>query len=531
METGRLLNGRYRLADRLGAGGMAVVWRAHDEVLGRDVAVKMLSPELAADPQLLQRVRLEARSAARLRHPNIVEVYDYGETADGDRRRLPYVVMELVEGRSLAQLLTGGALPWRLAVLIGAQVAAALAAAHDRGIVHRDVKPGNVMVTAAGVKLVDFGVSAASGDADGSGGPLLGTPAYLAPERLTKGVVQPATDVYALGLLLYRALAGTLPWHASTTTQMLTAHRYQEPARLPAIENLPPEVTQLCWRCLSKEPSQRPKAAEVAAILGDLAGLAPTTLVLPHLDASTETGTTEAVSPFPPNARGGNPTRTAVGFLAPLPYERFLGRWSQLPQARRRHAGAAAAAALLVLCLGGVNWLARGSHRGDDQVPVEAPAAISAMGQRKPECTVHYTVRRAVAGRFSSALTISNTGTTPVNSWQLTFALPGGQRLLQGSPGTWKQSGRSVQVHGGDLAAKASVAARFDATYRGTNALPTTFTLNGTTCQSLLSVAGQTARPVTPPRENKDDDKKKDEEKKDEEKKKREEEEKKEDDD
>lgn len=141
MESGHLLNGRYRLVDRLGAGGMSVVWRAHDEVLGRDVAVKMLSPELAADPQLLQRVRLEARSAARLRHPNIVEVYDYGEAADGAGHRLPYVVMEVVEGRSLAQLLTGGALPWRLAVLICAQVAAALAAAHDRGVVHRDVNP------------------------------------------------------------------------------------------------------------------------------------------------------------------------------------------------------------------------------------------------------------------------------------------------------------------------------------------------------------------------------------------------------
>ncbi|MGS2618982.1 protein kinase domain-containing protein [Micromonospora sp. LZ34] len=521
METGRLLNGRYRLADRLGAGGMSVVWRANDEVLGRDVAVKMLSPELAADPHLLQRVRLEARSAARLRHPNIVEVYDYGETADGDRR-LPYVVMELVEGRSLAQLLTGGALPWRLTVLICAQVAAALAAAHDRGIVHRDVKPGNVMVTAAGVKLVDFGVSAASGDADGSAGPLLGTPAYLAPERLTKGVVQPATDVYALGLLLYRAVAGSLPWRASTTTQMLTAHRYQEPAALPAIEGLPAEVAELCWRCLGKEPSQRPKAAEVAGILGDLAGLAPATLVLPHLDASAATGSAEVAAPVPATTRGRSLTRAAVGFLAPRPYELLLGRWRQLPQRRRRHVAAAGAAALLVPSLLGANWLAGGSSPKDHQALADAPAAVTGMGERKPECTVHYTVRRAVDGRFSSAITISNTGTTSVNDWRLTFALPGEQRLLRGSPGAWKQSGRLVQVRGGGLAAKASFAARVDGTYRGTNALPTTFTLNDTACQSVLSVAGQTALPVAPKRDDKDD-KEKDEEKKDEEEKKGEE--------
>ncbi|WP_346537647.1 serine/threonine-protein kinase [Micromonospora sp. DPT] len=167
MDAGSMLDRRYRLLDRLGAGGMSVIWRAHDEVLGRDVAVKLLSPHLAADPQLLHRIRAEARAAARLRHPNIVEVYDYGEAADGDGPPVPYVVMEVVEGRSLAQLLTGGPLPWRVAVLVCAQVAAALAAAHGRGIVHRDIKPGNVMVAGAGVKLVDFGISATSGDPDG----------------------------------------------------------------------------------------------------------------------------------------------------------------------------------------------------------------------------------------------------------------------------------------------------------------------------------------------------------------------------
>jgi len=174
VEIGRLIGDRYRLDDRIGVGGMSVVWRAHDEVLGRDVAVKVLSPDLAADPELLRRLRVEARAAAGLRHPHVVEVYDYGEATDGGHP-VPYVVMELVTGRSLTDLLTGGALPWRLAVLIGAQVAAALASAHAHGIVHRDVKPANVMVTASGVKLVDFGISATVGEADMSEGQLLGT--------------------------------------------------------------------------------------------------------------------------------------------------------------------------------------------------------------------------------------------------------------------------------------------------------------------------------------------------------------------
>jgi serine/threonine protein kinase len=207
VDSGWLIGGRYRLHDRLGSGGMSVVWEARDEVLDRDVAVKVLAPALAEDPELLRRIHAEARAAAGLRHPNVVAVYDYGETDDRGRL-VPYIVMELVTGRSMTELLTGGPLPWRLAVLIGAQVAAALASAHAHGIVHRDVKPGNVMVTAAGVKLVDFGISATIGDADMAEGQLLGTPAYLAPERLDGGHVRPATDVYALGLLLFLGLAG-----------------------------------------------------------------------------------------------------------------------------------------------------------------------------------------------------------------------------------------------------------------------------------------------------------------------------------
>jgi serine/threonine-protein kinase len=279
---------RYRLRERLGVGGMSEVWRAHDQVLARDVAVKVLAPGAPADPQRPARIRLEARAAAGLRHPNIVEVYDYGEATDGAGQARPYVVMELVEGPTLDDLLKNRALPWAAATRICAQVAAALAAAHARGVVHRDVKPGNVMVTPDGVKLVDFGISAAAGAVDETDGEVLGTPAYLAPERLDGGPVRVATDVYALGLLLYRALAGRLPWTGSTVTQMVGNHLYVDPAPLPRIAGLPSRVAELVRRCLAKRPQDRPTAAEAARILGAAVGQpVPEPLALPTVAAQS----------------------------------------------------------------------------------------------------------------------------------------------------------------------------------------------------------------------------------------------------
>ena len=210
---------RYRLLDQLGVGSTSVVWRAHDELLGREVAVKVLSPETADRPQLLDRIRGEVRATMRLRFRHVGEVYDFGETEAG----LPFLVMELVEGRSLAELLGEGALPDRAALAVGAQVAAALAAAHARGIVHRDVKPSNVMVAAGRVKVVDFGMSAADGDA--------------------------ATDMRAFGLLLRQVLAA------------------------PDGAALPAGVADLIDRCLSEQPEARPTAAQTSAVLAAAAGL------------------------------------------------------------------------------------------------------------------------------------------------------------------------------------------------------------------------------------------------------------------
>ena len=287
MECGQLIARRYRLRERLGQGGMSIVWRADDDVLGREVAVKVLSAVLAGDPHQRRLIRDEARAAARLRHANVVAVYDYGEFTDAGGTT-SFVVMELADGRTLADMLTGGRLPWQVATLVGAQVAAALAAAHADGIVHRDVKPANVMVTSAGVKLLDFGISAAVGTLDGADGQLLGTPAYLAPERIEGAPVRPATDVYALGLLMYLALAGQMPWRASTVTQMVKAHVYAKPAPLPAIPGLPPTVARLVSRCLAKRPADRPSAIEVSEALGEVAGL-PSSALLRRVAAPTVT--------------------------------------------------------------------------------------------------------------------------------------------------------------------------------------------------------------------------------------------------
>jgi eukaryotic-like serine/threonine-protein kinase len=269
VEVREALGGRYTLLDELGSGGMAVVWRARDEVLGRPVAVKVLAGRFAGDPQSRARIRDEARAAATLSHPNIAQVYDYGE-AEEDGTPLPYVVMELVNGVTLQQRVASGPLPPRTIFRICGEVAAGLAAAHEDGLVHRDIKMANIMVTPAGVKVVDFGIAAAAGPAAPEDR-LVGTPAYLAPERLTGDEVVPASDVYALGVLLYRLLAHESPWSVESTTQMLEAHVYVDPQPMPDLPGVPDAVAGLIDRCLLKDPGDRPSASLVSATLGDAA--------------------------------------------------------------------------------------------------------------------------------------------------------------------------------------------------------------------------------------------------------------------
>jgi serine/threonine-protein kinase len=277
VDAADLLGSRYRLLERLGEGGMSVVWRAHDEVLDRMVAVKVLSSRLVADPASRRRIRAEAQAAARLTHPHIAGVYDYGESGgEGGAEPAPYIVMELLSGPTLTEMLDAGPMTVPHVLRVCAEVATALADAHEQDIVHRDVKPANVMMTAKGAaKVVDFGVAAVIGDLGEQDAVLFGTPAYVAPERLEGGPVVTGTDVYGLGVLMYRMLAGYMPWPAETTTQMLIAHMYVEPDPLPPLTGLPADVIEVCQACLQKEPEDRPAAAEVAAVLTAAAATFP----------------------------------------------------------------------------------------------------------------------------------------------------------------------------------------------------------------------------------------------------------------
>jgi serine/threonine-protein kinase len=253
-----VLAGRYRLLERLGEGGMSVVWRARDAVLDREVAIKLLGE---GDPLRRDAVRLEAVAAAKLTHPNIASVFDYGEADVGTGEPVQFVVMELLHGLSVAEL----PLPLapESALSIGADVAAALAAAHASGLAHRDIKPANVVLTSRGAKVVDFGLAAAIGTPeDDAGDRILGTPAYVAPERLTGATVGAAADVYALGVLMVRLLTGNLP---------------ESTMDLSMVE---PEVGELCTRCLDPDPDRRPAAAEARALLAAASGAASSSAVV-----------------------------------------------------------------------------------------------------------------------------------------------------------------------------------------------------------------------------------------------------------
>jgi serine/threonine-protein kinase len=270
LREGDLLAHRYRLLERTGAGGMSVIWRARDESLERVVAVKVLDAALAADRTHRELVRKEARAAARLSHPDATAVYDYGETSTPDRRLVAYVVMQLVDGEPLAIRLASGPLPWREAVRVAVRVARVLAAAHARGIVHRDITPDNVMLTADGAKVLDFGIAARIGEPDDDAtGWTFGTPPYVAPERLDGTPAMTPTDVYSLGALLFEMLTGRPPYPETTWAEIEAAIREEPPPAPTGVPGLPAAVARICQRCLASTPAARPTAAEVADVLDD----------------------------------------------------------------------------------------------------------------------------------------------------------------------------------------------------------------------------------------------------------------------
>src|SRR6266700_2461637 len=255
-----LLAGRYCLVHRLASGGMGQVWRAEDKVLGRQVAVKLLRSELAGDQAFLDRFRVEARRTAALSHPGIASVFDYGEIEEPDPTA--YLVMELVEGAPLSAVLARKRRldPGRVLDVV-AQAALALEAAHRAGVVHRDVKPSNLVIRPDGVvKVTDFGIARAIGELPRSEiGLVVGTAAYLSPEQVACRPATPASDVYALGVVAYECLAGRRPFTGEHPIALALAHRRSAPPPLP--DDVPDAVRQLVAWTMSKAPRARPPSA------------------------------------------------------------------------------------------------------------------------------------------------------------------------------------------------------------------------------------------------------------------------------
>jgi serine/threonine-protein kinase len=417
--AGLRLGDRYRLVKQVGSGGMSVVFDAHDEVLQRQVAVKVLAPNVSADAALPRRLLLEARAVAALRHPNITSVFDFGVHRADDGALIPYLVMEMLDGELLSDVLHLGRMPWREAVDVCAQLAGALAAAHAAGIVHHDITPANIMLTSTGVKVLDFGTCALVGDTQhGVGGEIVGTVSYLAPERLTRGHVSACADVYAAGLVLYRCLAGGLPWEAGTVAEVLHAHAHEQPRRLPP-SGLPQAIEDACYQCLAREPHHRPAAADLARVLSR--------------QAHRGTTTTVRISQSPPHPPIGDGQTSALPFDPHRP-RRHL---------RSRRILASAAAVCGLLALGYLLYPTAPSR--PRAVWAQAQAGSSGVAP----CSITYSTDHTKDHQFDVAITIINSGPNPIKTWTLQFALPGGESIVDTRASTIQLAGihqiRTVQ--------------------------------------------------------------------------------------
>jgi eukaryotic-like serine/threonine-protein kinase len=363
-------DGRFRAVRRIDAGGMGEVWEADDTLLGRRVAIKVLVEELAGDPVAVRRFRREARATAKLDHPNVIRVFDF---VDGDP---PFLVLELLEGQTLAdRLRRDGALPPLEAARIAAAVADGLDAAHRVGIIHRDVKPGNVMLTAGGeVKVMDFGIAAAWEAHSTTGQQLLATASYAPPERITGGRASPGGDIYSLGVVLYEMLCGRPPFLADSAEQLLRAHLEASPRPVRSLVFwVPPEIAAACEAALAKDPAARPSSA------GALAA---------QLRAAAEAARESAAA---------LPFRTVAADQPAEPTRRLSEDETEVVHGRKRPAGRAgrvgAIAGLVVLL--GVAGTAAALWRANDDRPrsVRPPATTVRQAPATRPATITVTLR------------------------------------------------------------------------------------------------------------------------------------------
>ncbi|MFT4210405.1 MAG: Stk1 family PASTA domain-containing Ser/Thr kinase [Microbacterium sp.] len=345
----RILAGRYRVDELIGRGGMASVYRGYDLTLGRDVALKLLKRELAEDAAFRTRFRLEAQAASRMAHPTIVRVYDAGEdaetTPDGVTHPVPYIVMELVHGTLLKQIIAEGPVPAEDAVRYADGILEALEYSHRAGVIHRDIKPGNVMVTDAGqVKVMDFGIARAVSDSSSTVAEttaIIGTAAYFSPEQAKGEPVDARTDLYSAGVVLYELLTGRPPFRGDTPVAVAYQHVSEAPVPpSEVIEILPLGLDAVVLRALAKDPFQRfQDAASFRQALGAaLTGRAPSKRELGAL-------TSELYGPNPRTA--AETART----LRQLSADTTVKRTQPGPPAAWIWAGVAVLAVLLVSVL------------------------------------------------------------------------------------------------------------------------------------------------------------------------------------
>jgi serine/threonine-protein kinase len=408
---------RYRLNSRIATGGMGEVWRATDGVLGREVAVKLLKREYADDPTFRSRFETEARNAAALHHPNVASVFDFGElpAREGEGAPQPYLVMELVRGEPLSALLRNGEpMPAESAIDLITQAAAAITAAHALGIVHRDVKPANLLVTPdKTLKITDFGIArAADAVALTQTGQVVGTPQYLSPEQAEGKQATQASDIYSLGVVLYECLAGRRPFDGDSPIATALSHLRDEPPPLP--DEVPEHLRETVRVALAKDPAARfaSAAAFATALRGgpvhtggaDPDASSATSADAPTLVAGAATAplAAPAVAPVaaPVAASGtGPPTRT-TGPTDPGPPQR---RRPWLPWV-------AAALAVLVVVLV-VSRLTGDRSPGTSSDQPSGPTATSTVTERSSSSAAP--TKTASASPTKTASSAPTTSATP----------------------------------------------------------------------------------------------------------------------
>jgi eukaryotic-like serine/threonine-protein kinase len=295
VSSGVLLSGRYRLDERIASGGMGDVWRGTDEVLGRVIAIKVMQPALLEERGFAERFRAEARTMATVNHPGVVRIYDFGQD------EVAYLIMELIEGEPLSTTLSrvGRLTPERTMSLI-AQAAEALHAAHEKGIVHRDVKPGNLLVRANGtLVLTDFGIARTAAAAQLTAtGAVLGTASYISPEQASGVPASPASDVYSLGIVAYQCLSGYRPFEGNTPLEIAMKHVTTVARPLP--DDVPVAIRQVVERAMAKEPAARWRTAEQFAQAARHAVTQPTVALPPQKAAAFQRGSAAVPKPVQP---------------------------------------------------------------------------------------------------------------------------------------------------------------------------------------------------------------------------------------